>query len=75
MKQGELYGYAMFIIKALSAENHVEYVWADVMCKLWKFLKRIDPSLCQSIKPALSTMHAKGHSIQCQVILLEIVRK
>eukprot|EP00111_Clytia_hemisphaerica_P015835 TCONS_00046776-protein len=68
MKQGELYGYALYLMKYfMVGEWKVEYCWADVMCKLWKFVKRIEPALCDRMKPALSTMHAKGHSIQCQV--------
>ena len=67
MKQGELYGYALFLMKNFMVDWKVEYCWADVMCKLWKFATKFYPNLCHVMKPALSTMHAKGHSIQCQV--------
>jgi len=67
MKQGEQYGYALYLMKHYMVKWKVEYCWADVMCKLWKFAQRIDPDICKLMKPALSTMHAKGHSIQCQV--------
>lgn len=46
-------------------EKKVEYVWSDVMCKLWGFIKRKEPDIM--FKPALSVMHAKGHSLECQV--------
>ncbi|XP_057296113.1 uncharacterized protein LOC130625046 [Hydractinia symbiolongicarpus] len=39
----------------------------DVMCKLWGFIKRKEPGLALKTKPALSVMHAKGHSLNCQV--------
>lgn len=67
MKRGELYGYALFLIKNFMVPNRVEFVFADVMCKLWKFLKRVAPKVCSEVKGALSVMHAKGHSLDCQV--------
>lgn len=67
MHQGELYAYPLYLIKHHMIPHNVEYVFADVMCKLWKFLCRKEPSIANSIKGALSRMHAKGHSLQCQV--------
>lgn len=67
MKQGELFGYPLYIMKNFMTKWNVEYCWADVMCKLWKFVKREEPDICHTMKPALSVMHAKGHSLQCQV--------
>jgi len=46
---------------------NVEFCWSDVMYKLWKFVERVEPELVGKMKPALSVMHAKGHSLQCQV--------
>uniref|UniRef100_A0A7M5X3X6 Uncharacterized protein n=1 Tax=Clytia hemisphaerica TaxID=252671 RepID=A0A7M5X3X6_9CNID len=48
--------------------NGTRFCFADVMCKLWPFMVRDDASIKESIKPALSIMHAKGHSIECQVV-------
>ena len=67
MKRGELYAYALYLIKQHALPNHVEFIFADVMCKLWKFLKKVDPSVVAHLKGALSVMHAKGHSLDCQV--------
>ena len=43
----------------------VEFCIADVMCKLWKFIKRVYKQVFEKIKPALSVMYAKGHSLEC----------
>lgn len=68
MFQGELFGYPLFLIKRLVEKNAPKYCFADVMCKLWGFIKRKEPGLALKTKPALSVMHAKGHSLNCQVI-------
>lgn len=67
MFQGELFGYPLFLMKTLMLKNEVEYAFSDVMCKLWKFVRRKEPTVSSSIKPALSVMHAKGHALDCQV--------
>lgn len=67
MFQGELFGYPLFLIKRLVEKNAPKYCFADVMCKLWGFIKRKEPGLALKTKPALSVMHAKGHSLNCQV--------
>ena len=67
MKRGELYAYALYLIKYHMIPNKVEFVFADIMCKLWKFFVRVEPGLSSSIKGALSVMHAKGHGLDCQV--------
>ena len=67
MNRGELYAYALYSIKKHVIPNRVEFVFADVMCKLWKFLKRVDPNSCSYIKGVLSIMHAKGHKLERQV--------
>ena len=67
MKQGEIYGYPLYIIKNVLIPSNVTFVFADVMCKLWKFICKVDPYVSSSIKGALSVMHAKGHNIECQV--------
>jgi len=67
MKQGELYGYPLYIMKHHMLPRKVEFAWSDVMCKLWGFAKRIEPSIAEDLNPALSVMHAKGHSLECQM--------
>ena len=67
MQRGELYAYALYLIKYHMIPKKVEFVFADIMCKLWKFFVRVEPDLSSSIKGALSVMHAKGHGLDCQV--------
>ena len=67
MKYGKLYGYALYFIRYQIIPGKVKLVFAAVMCKLWKFLKRVEPEMSNQIKGALSVMHAKGHSLECQV--------
>ena len=67
MFQGELFGYPLFLIKNFMVNKNVEYSFADVMCKLWKFTKQDEPSVCADLKPGLSVMHAKEHAFDCQV--------
>jgi len=68
MHQGELYGYALFLIKHHMIPRKVQFVYADVMCKLRKFVERIDPETATKFTGALSVMHAKGHALDCQVL-------
>uniref|UniRef100_A0A7M5UXB5 CxC3 like cysteine cluster domain-containing protein n=1 Tax=Clytia hemisphaerica TaxID=252671 RepID=A0A7M5UXB5_9CNID len=68
MFRGEVFGYPYFLIKESMIPNGTRFCFADVMCKLWPFMVRDDASIKESIKPALSIMHAKGHSIECQVV-------
>lgn len=67
MFQGELYGYPLYLIKHIASNRDVTFCFADVICKLWKFVKKHAPSIAKEIIPALSVMHAKGHSLDCQV--------
>lgn len=71
MKQGELFAYPLFLIKYFMVPNAVNIVFADVMCKLYKFIERTEPDVAKCIKGALSVMHAKGHSIDCQVCIVK----
>ncbi|XP_066914469.1 uncharacterized protein [Clytia hemisphaerica] len=68
MHQGELYGYALFLIKHHMVPRNVQFVFADVMCKLRKYVERVDPATAKKFTGALSVMHAKGHGLDCQVI-------
>lgn len=75
MFQGELFGYPLFIMKQLMKEKKVMFCFADVMCKLWKFVAKHEPSVLSSVKPALSVMHAKAHALDCQVHCIYQVEK
>eukprot|EP00111_Clytia_hemisphaerica_P010019 TCONS_00029297-protein len=67
MKRGEIYAYPAYLLTTFILPNNVEFLFADVMCKLWIYLSKLDPSLTSKIKGALSVMHAKGHNLNCQV--------
>ena len=67
MFRGEIFGYPMFLIKNFMIPKKVRFCFADVMCKLWDFMVEKDSTLKGLITPALSVMHAKGHSLDCQV--------
>lgn len=68
MFQGELFGYPLYLIKEFMVPKKVEYCFADVMCKLWKFIMNREPSVEKAINPGLSVMHANGHAFDCQVL-------
>ena len=72
MKRGEIYAYATYLLKTFILPNNVSYLFADVMCKLWPYLCKFDPGISLKIKGALSVMHGKGHSLNCQVILFNL---
>lgn len=67
MKRGELFAYSLFLVKKFVLKNQVKFIFADVICKLWKYMVKIDPSIAAFSSGALSVMHAKGHSLDCQV--------
>lgn len=72
MFAGEQYGYALFLHKFLSAALQMRFIWQDIMCKYWPWLKRVVvkfPELSNLLNSsrALSVMHAKAHSLDCQV--------
>jgi len=73
MFAGEQYGYALYLHRALSSKWNMQFVWQDIMCKYWPWLERLCekmPELSQllSNRKALSVMHAKGHSLDCQIV-------
>lgn len=67
MFQGELYGYPLYVINHIASNQNVKFYFADVMRKLWKFVKRYAPSIAKEIIPALSVINAKGDSLDFQV--------
>lgn len=65
MYQGELYGYAHYILAKKFSEKPLNFFWQDIMCKFWKWAQKSDPAFNDyQIKPALSVMHAKVPQIQ-----------
>ena len=72
MFAGEQYGYALFLHKALSDKLNIKFLWQDIMCKYWPWLERVTCKLPEfmhllATSKALSVMHAKAHSLECQV--------
>ena len=73
MFQGELYGYSYYIVKNLLIPKKTKFFWCDVVCKMWPWLKRVDPEMCQTLSPALSVFHALQHDPSCQVSLISLL--
>ena len=67
MKRGEIFGYAVYLMKTFVVPNSIPVVFADIMCKLWGYTVKCIPNISENTKGALSVMHAKGHSLECQV--------
>lgn len=69
MNQGELYGYAHYILTKKFLNKPLIFFWQDIMCKFWKWAEKSDIDFSSyQIKPALSVMHAKAHNWTCQVL-------
>lgn len=72
MFAGEQYGYALFLHKLLAESLKMSFIWQDIMCKYWPWLERVVTKLPDLVhllhsSKALSVMHAKAHSLDCQV--------
>ena len=72
MFAGEQYGYALFLHKLLAESLKMSFIWQDIMCKYWPWLERVVTKLPElshllNSSKALSIMHAKAHSLDCQV--------
>ena len=75
MFAGEQYGYSLFLHQQLADAFKLDFVWQDIMCKYWPWLERVARQLpafapLLNSSKALSVMHAKAHSIDCQVPFL-----
>ncbi|XP_028409280.1 uncharacterized protein LOC114531881 isoform X1 [Dendronephthya gigantea] len=72
MFRGEVYGYAHYLHLNFVHPNNVRFLWEDVICKYWPWAKRVtseqNKMALTDTKPALSLMHGKSHSWNCQVI-------
>lgn len=72
MFAGEQYGYALFLQTFLHHAVEMKFIWQDIMCKYWPWLKKVATKIPYVQKlldtsSALSVMHAKAHSLDCQV--------
>lgn len=67
MFYGEVYGYAHYLQKVFLVPKKVNFLWYDVICKFWPWLRKADPTCAETMQPALSVMHAKAHAWTCQV--------
>lgn len=73
MFAGEQYGYTLFLHNELSTTLKMQFLWLDIMCKYWPWLEKVARKLpvmssLLNTKSALSVLHAKVHSLDCQVI-------
>ena len=72
MFAGEQYGYALFLHQLLNEEMKMRFIWQDIMCKYWPWLVKVvakfpEMSTLLKTSKALSVMHSKAHSLDCQV--------
>ncbi|XP_072022311.1 uncharacterized protein [Amphiura filiformis] len=69
MYTGEQYGYPHFLHVFILQPMGVRFLWQDVICRYWPWAKRrIDHrEAVETMKPALSIMHSKAHSWDCQI--------
>eukprot|EP00795_Rhopilema_esculentum_P016199 gene16199-7570_t len=73
MFAGEQYGYALFLHQLLFGEVRMRFIWQDIMCKYWPWLEKVaskfpDKSALLDTNKALSVMHSKAHSLECQLV-------
>ncbi|XP_065060557.1 uncharacterized protein LOC135687817 [Rhopilema esculentum] len=73
MFAGEQYGYALYLHKELMSNFNIQFFWQDIMGKYWPWLEKVStrtPELSHllSMSTALSVMHAKAHSLDCQIV-------
>ncbi|KAL2088356.1 hypothetical protein ACEWY4_015255 [Coilia grayii] len=69
MCRGEIFAYPLFLHRKLRAD----FVCTDIACKYWPYLCRVGDAradikeLSEKTKPFLSVMHAKAHSLKCEI--------
>ncbi|XP_032232016.2 uncharacterized protein LOC116605656 isoform X1 [Nematostella vectensis] len=68
MMYGEIYGYAHYLQLNHFIPKGVKFLWYDVVCLYWPWLRRNENEASKKMKPALSVMHAKAHAWHCQAI-------
>ncbi|EDO32846.1 predicted protein [Nematostella vectensis] len=66
MYRGELYGYAHYLQKTFVIPRKVQFLWYDIVGKFWPWVCKHDVAATETVKPALSVIHAKAHSWKCQ---------
>ena len=74
MYQGELYGYAHYILQYKMQPANVNFVWVDFICKYWKWARNAGLLKECYIKPALSVMHTMAHNWTCHILLHRLER-
>lgn len=73
MFTGERFSYHHYFHVTHVLPRKVEFLWQDVICKYWPWAVKLAEqdakfkSAIQTVKPALSVMHAKAHALECQV--------
>ncbi len=69
MYSGEQYGYPHFLHYFFLLPMGVKVLWQDVICRYWTWAKKklMFKDAVEKMDPALSVMHAKAHSWDCQV--------
>lgn len=73
MWTGEMYGYGLYLQKNVLEPIGVKYLFYDVICKYWPWMKNICTVSNQSAKestliPALGQLHGKLHKWTCRVL-------
>ena len=70
MFRGEIYGYPHYLHTRFLLPKQVKFLWQDVICLYWPWAVSNTPpnfSGALDMAPALSIMHGKSHSWNCQV--------
>ena len=68
MYSGEQYGYPHFLHAFILLPMRVKTLWQDVICQYWPWAKKqAHKEAVETMQPALSVMHSKAHSWDCQV--------
>lgn len=73
MWTGEMYGYGLYLQKNVLKPIGVKYLFYDVICKYWPWMKNICTVSNQFAKestliPALGQLHGKLHKWTCRVL-------
>ncbi|KAF3840344.1 hypothetical protein F7725_019061 [Dissostichus mawsoni] len=72
MFRGEIFAYPLFLQTQFQATN-LHFYCTDIACKYWPYLEKVAKTMPElrpllSMQPFLSVMHAKAHSIKCEIV-------
>jgi hypothetical protein len=73
MFRGEIYGYPHYLHTRVLLPKQVKFLWEDVICLYWPWAVSNTPEAyvdALDMVPALSVMHGKSHSWNCQVLFI-----